>query len=377
MIYEALIKPILFSLDPETAHHFMKACAQPCNNALVAKIVASLFSSLDPRLEVNALGKKWKNPIGLAAGFDKDADMVGLFSALGFSHLELGTVTGHPQPGNERPRIFRLPRDKALINRMGFPSCGAEAMKKKLFALRENKIREGVILGINIGKTKSVEIENAVDDYLYTLSRVAEDADYVAVNVSSPNTQGLRQLQAKENLSYLLSQLQQKNTSKKPILVKLAPDLTDVELDDALECCEGAGVAGVIATNTTISRPELLDGALNSPLGKPLREESGGLSGVPLRSISPIMVKKVAKRLGGKMTVIGVGGISTADDVLAMMAAGAHLVQIYTGLVYEGPKVVARICHDLVQLMDRVGARSLADLTSDFTQQGHTQVVHQ
>jgi dihydroorotate dehydrogenase len=365
MVYEALIKPLLFSLDPETAHHFMKTCAQPCNNAAIAKIVASFFSCTDPRLEISALGKKWRNPIGLAAGFDKDADMVGLFSALGFSHLELGTVTGHPQPGNERPRIFRLPRDKALINRMGFPSCGAEVMKRKLSVLRGSKIREGVILGINIGKTKSVEIERAVEDYLYTLSLVAEDSDYVAVNVSSPNTQGLRQLQAKENLSHLLFQLQEKNTGKKPILVKLAPDLADTELDDALECCEDAGVAGVIATNTTISRPELLDGALPSPLGKLLREESGGLSGVPLRAISPVMVKKVAQRLGKTMTIIGVGGISTAHDVIAMMSAGAHLVQIYTGLVYEGPRVVVQICRDLIQLMDRVGVRSISELNSD------------
>ena len=364
MIYDSLIKPLLFALDPELAHHVMIKCAQPCNVGVVSSVLSSFYKVKDPRLAVTALGLQWKNPIGLAAGFDKDAEMVGLFSALGFSHLELGTVTGLPQPGNEKPRIFRLPSDRALINRMGFPSCGAEAMAVKLASLKEKFIRQDVVIGINIGKTKTVEMEKAVEDYLFTFGQVAGNADFVAVNVSSPNTQGVRQLQAKEKLSELLSRLQAVNLSKKPILVKLAPDLNDEELDDALECCEVAAVAGVIATNTAIARPLLTDGERRSPLGKALREEAGGLSGVPLRAISPVMVRKVAKRVGDKMVVIGVGGISSAHDVIAMLAAGANLVQIYTGLVYEGPGLVARICSDLITAMDVIGARNLQELVA-------------
>lgn len=361
MIYEHLIKPILFSLDPETAHHTMKSCARVCNVAAVERAVAPCFSVTDPRLAVDALGMSWKNPIGLAAGFDKDCEMIGLMSALGFSHIEVGTVTGVAQPGNDRPRIFRLPNDKALINRMGFPSCGADAMAERLAMLR-SKDAMVPILGVNIGKSKHVELAHAVDDYLYTLHRVAQFADYIVVNVSSPNTQGLRQLQAKENLGELLTKLRAANSSNKPLLVKLAPDLSDAELDDALECCESASLDGVIATNTTISRPELRDGAALSPLGKTLREEAGGLSGAPLRPISPTMVRKVADRVGGGMVVIGVGGISTADDVLTMLRAGAHLVQVYTGLVYEGPFLVKQICKALVTKMDESGARSIREL---------------
>ena len=361
MIYDHVIKPILFSLDPEVAHHVMKTCAGVCNFSAIERVVSSCFKLADPRLAVDALGMSWKNPIGLAAGFDKDCEMIGLMSALGFSHIEVGTVTGVAQPGNDKPRIFRLPSDKALINRMGFPSCGADKMAERLSMLR-TKDAVAPILGVNIGKSKHVEIERAVDDYLYTLGRVADYADYIVVNVSSPNTQGLRQLQAKEKLGELLTKLRAANSSNKPLLVKLAPDLSDAELDDALECCEIASLDGVIATNTTISRPELIDAHKLSPLGKPLSQETGGLSGYPLRSISPAMVQKVAARVGSKMTVIGVGGISTADDVLGMMRAGAHLVQVYTGLVYEGPYLVKQICAGLIDRMDAVGARSVKEL---------------
>ncbi len=350
-MYEVLCKPLLFSLDPESAHQVMKFFARAVNNPILAKLLGRVYAHDDARLAVTLAGITFKNPIGLAAGFDKDADLIGVCTALGFGHLELGTVTARAQPGNPRPRIFRFPGDRALINRMGFPSAGADEVRRRLLAHR--KLFKGLPpLGINIGKSKEVDLEQAVGDYLYSFNALAEVADYVAVNVSSPNTQGLRQLQDRERLSLILSGLQAANTRALPIFVKVAPDLTWSALEELVDCALQHRVAGLIATNTTITREGLSVST----------EEAGGLSGSPLRQRSLEVVRFLGSRLQGKgMALIGVGGVASAQDVLEMLSAGASLVQIYTGLIYGGPKMVQGILRELSAFMDRTGSLTLAD----------------
>lgn len=350
MFYNALIKPILFSLDPERAHEVMKAFSGVANNPVVSSVLGRIYAQHDPRLEVQLAGLRFANPLGLAAGFDKNADLVGICAALGFGHVELGTVTGRPQPGNPRPRIFRLRDDRALINRMGFPSAGADEFVQRLSAIRKS-FRTLPPLGINIGKSKEVEIEHAVDDYLYSFTKVAHLADYVAVNVSSPNTQGLRQLQDRERLGQILAALQNANTTHLPLFVKVAPDLTWSALEELVECCSEHKVTGLIATNTTLSRDGLTT----------VIEESGGLSGAPLKNRALDVVRFLGPKLKGRMALIGVGGVETAHDVLAMVSAGASLVQVYTGLVYGGPSLVKTILAGLSEFMNQTQTRSLAE----------------
>lgn len=304
-------------------------------------LVRKMYSAPDHPVE--AFGLVFRNPIGLAAGYDKDGTSWRGLACLGFGHIEVGTVTPKPQPGNPRPRIFRLPKERALINRMGFPGKGAEYVLQQVSRPRPG----GLVLGVNIGKNKNTQLEEAAVDYLYLLKLFNTKADYLTVNVSSPNTIGLRQLQERQDLDRLLKQLsierdriREANPHKIPILVKLAPDLSDGQLDDALEVILDHRMDGVIATNTTIGRE-----GLTSPRAK----EEGGLSGRPLQAKSLEMVSKIYKRTNGRLPVVGVGGVDDASCVQKMLDTGAVLVQIYTGLIYEGPGLVKRILTELYQ----------------------------
>ena len=349
-MYNYLIKPLLFSLQPETAHDFMRATCRVANVPMVSKALRPFFAVKDARLAVEVAGMSFANPIGLAAGFDKNVELVGVWDALGFGHIELGTVTAKPQPGNPRPRIFRLVRDKALINRMGFPSLGADTVGERLQKLRA-RLPVAARIGMNIGKSKVTEIDQAVEDYRYSFSKVHSYVDYVTVNVSSPNTPGLRQLQERSRLVELLRALQEINSEKKPIFVKVAPDLTFEAIEEVLGCCVETEMAGVIATNTTISREGI----------ETRIDEAGGLSGKPLFLRSLDVVRFIGSRLQGKLALVGVGGIATSDDVLAMLAAGADMVQVYTGLVYGGPAFVKSLNLGLTAFMDLHGCATLKE----------------
>jgi dihydroorotate dehydrogenase len=331
-----LIRWLLFRLDPETAHRLTvnairtAGALSPVNNLL-----RYLYEVPDQR--VQAFGLEFPNPIGLAAGYDKDGIAWKGLACLGFGHIEIGTVTPKPQIGNPKPRLFRLPGEKALINRLGFPGKGADFVLKQISAHRP-KIP---MLGVNIGKNKDTPLEEAVQDYVTLLRLFSSQADYLTVNVSSPNTIGLRQLQERQALEKLLKQMNEERKAicddtghRIPILVKLSPDLTDHQLIEALEPILANEMDGVIATNTTIAR----DG-----VGPAWMNEEGGLSGQPLFSRSVSMVEKIYKSTQGGITVIGAGGVHDADSARKMLDAGATLVQIYTSLVYEGPGVVNQI----------------------------------
>ncbi|RME89687.1 MAG: quinone-dependent dihydroorotate dehydrogenase [Anaerolineae bacterium] len=302
---------------------------------------AATLAFLAPDHPVQAFGLHFRNPVGLAAGFDKDALAVRGLAALGFGHIEVGTVTPLPQKGNPRPRLFRLVEDRAIINRMGFPSAGSVVVMRRLKRLKKLP----VVLGVNLGKNSKTPNEEAVFDYLALLQNFAPLADYLAINVSSPNTVGLRELQGKRALEALLEQLdyqrriEQKNLEKRiPLLVKLAPDLSETELDEALEAIVRTRMDGVIVTNTTVSR-----GNLRSPLGT----ERGGLSGDPLRVRSEAVLRFVVRRLDGRIPVVSVGGIMSAEDAKRRLEMGAALVQVYSGLVYRGPGLVREILRAL------------------------------
>jgi dihydroorotate dehydrogenase len=353
MIYRTILRPLLFALDPEDAHNWMKAFGKVANNRAAFRVLRAAFHVTDPRLEVKVAGLTFSNPVGLAAGLDKNVDLVGLCAGLGFGHLELGTVTALPQPGNPRPRIFRLTPDGALINRMGFPSMGADVVQKALERMR-SRFTSLPPVGINIGKSKVVSIQEAVDDYSSSFERLAPFADYVAINVSSPNTPGLRELQDRDRLTDLLQRLQGINSFKRPLFVKVAPDLEFAALREVVDVCCSAGVSGIIATNTTLAR-----------IGVTSRiDEAGGLSGSPLRERSLEVVRFLSQEIGGRLALIGVGGVSCAEDVLAMLAAGASVVQLYTSLIYQGPGLVRAINSDLVSYMDREGCSSLQEATA-------------
>jgi dihydroorotate dehydrogenase len=361
-MYNTLLKPLFFSMDPEAAHDLMRAGAKLANNRFVSGALRGVYEVHDPRLQVEVAGISFPNPVGLAAGLDKNVELVGLCAGLGFGHLELGTVTGQPQSGNPKPRIFRIPEERALINRMGFPSEGADAAERRLRAVRKHFKRLPPI-GINIGKSKVVELDHAIDDYRYSFERLAPLADYVTVNVSSPNTQGLRQLQERERLTALLQSLNTANTHHRPIFVKVAPDLELSALEEVVDVCIGCSVAGIIATNTTISRDSL---------SKRI-DEVGGLSGAPLRAKSLRIVEFLAQAIAGRLGLIGVGGVSSGSDVLAMLAAGASMVQVYTGLVYEGPGLIRAINRELISFMDKQGCRTLQEAAA--TWQEHRRVA--
>ena len=331
-----LFRALLFRLGPETAHQLTLRLMWLAGEIGPLNFSLRKFYSA-PQHPVEAFGLKFSNPIGLAAGYDKDGLAWRGLACLGFSHIEVGTVTPKPQTGNPQPRLFRLPSDRALINRMGFPGQGAEFVLRQVSRPRP----AGLILGVNIGKNKDTPLERAAQDYVYLLHKFSDKADYLVVNVSSPNTTGLRQLQARHELDHLLGHLlaERENFARKlPILVKLAPDLEDAQLDEALEVIEAHRMDGVIATNTTLSR---------QGIDSPLALEQGGLSGQPLFETSLAMVTKIYARTAGKLPIIGVGGVSNANGVQKMMDAGASLVQIYTGLVYAGPGLVKHLLRNL------------------------------
>lgn len=331
-----LIRSILFQLDPERAHQMTLGVMRWLGKfPPLWQVVRALYDEAEKPVEV--FGLRFKNPVGLAAGYDKDGEAYRGLAALGMGHIEVGTVTPQPQGGNPRPRIFRLPGERALINRMGFPGRGMSHVIRRL----EGPRPQDLILGVNIGKNSHTPNRRAVDDYLTLLNGFAPLADYVAINVSSPNTVGLRDLQGRDALEGLLTILVEERDrlahdlgKALPLLVKLAPDLTEDAFDGALDAIIQAGVDGVIATNTTVERPGLRS---------PRVEEEGGLSGAPLREMSTRMIQKIHRKTAGQLPIIGVGGILSASDAQAKLEAGASLVQVYTGLVYRGPGLIQDI----------------------------------
>lgn len=354
------LRSYLFRLEPETIHHLTLQLIRRAGNFPISRwLLTQIYKPASK--PVQAFGLTFKNPVGLAAGYDKDAVAIRGLGTLGFGHVEVGTVTPRPQPGNPKPRVFRLIEDEAIINRMGFPSRGSEYMQtqlnpylrisllEKFFGFvprsKRNMIRMidkgDLVLGINLGKNKDTPNEEAVLDYLELLQNFAPYADYLAINISSPNTVGLRQLQGRVALESLLTQLdlqrklEEKALDKKlPLLVKLAPDLTPQELDEAMDVILSTHMDGIIATNTTLAR----EGLTSTHQG-----ESGGLSGSPLRRGSQATLSQIVKYVDGKIPVVSVGGIMSPDDAKRRLDMGAALIQIYTGLIYRGPGIVKKI----------------------------------
>ena len=342
MLYKAFIKPALFQLDAERAHYAAFEALPLLTRRFVGPAVRAVLG-VDraachlPALARTVMGLRFANPIGLAAGFDKDARHVVAWDAIGFGHVEVGTLTPRPQPGNDKPRMFRLPADGALLNRLGFNNGGADVA-----ALRLQKRPADLIVGGNLGKNKDTPHDEAANDYLKGFDALADAVDYIAVNVSSPNTPGLRALQDREPLQRLLGQLQARNQRRavpRPLALKLAPDLTDEQLRDAAALVVEAGFAGVIATNTTISRAHL-----RTPAAAVEALGAGGLSGAPLTARALEVTRLLRAELPATVALIGVGGVMNEQDALDRLAAGADLVQLYTGFVYEGPGLVTRIC---------------------------------
>jgi dihydroorotate dehydrogenase len=341
-MYKILVSPILFLFDAERIHYFVcEALLLAFKIPLVPQLLRSLYTYEHPDLVQEVAGLRFRNPVGLAAGFDKNAELVDQLDALGFGFIEIGTVTPKPQPGNDKPRLFRLKSDKALINRMGFNNKGAAVAAAKLGS-RKSKI----LVGGNIGKNKDTPNEQALNDYLICFRELFDVVDYFVVNVSSPNTPGLRDLQEKEPLTALLKELQKKNREKispKPIFLKIAPDLTWNQLDDIIEIVKETGIAGVIATNTTISRKNL-----HTSQQEIEKIGAGGLSGAPLAHQSTEVIRYLCDKSGHAFPVIGVGGIASPEEAKSKRKAGAVLIQLYTGFIYEGPGLVKRICKALV-----------------------------
>jgi dihydroorotate dehydrogenase len=358
MFYHSILRPLLFRLPPERAHELaLEALAFALGTKWARRVAARRFSRA-PFGKLRRFGLDFTNPVGLAAGFDKNGTAARYLAALGFGFIEVGTVTHQAQPGNAHPRLFRLPQDKALINRQGFNNRGAAALAARLVDNRPD-----CVLGINIGKSRAVALEDATDDYLASFKLVHALADYVVVNVSSPNTPNLRELQRPEALAALLNALQKRNQELAnehprrrpvPLLVKIAPDLTERDLESIVEIAERARLDGIIATNTTTSRA----GLLTSP-GKVESFGEGGLSGVPLRSRSTSVIASLYRLTRGRMTIIGVGGVFTAQDAWEKISAGASLIQLYTGLIYQGISVARDINDGLAEILSRQGLRFL------------------
>ena len=336
-MYKLLIRPLFFLIDPERIHHITFNLLK-FQGAIpgINKISSLLFNKEEKKLEKELFGIRFKNPVGLAAGFDKNAKLIDELAAFGFGFIEIGTLTPKAQPGNDKPRLFRLPEDRALINRMGFNNEGVLEAVKQL-----KKRKSDVIVGGNIGKNKVTPNEKAVDDYNYCFEELYPYVDYFVVNVSSPNTPGLRELQEKEPLKNLLNQvkaLSNAKTKPKAVLLKIAPDLNQTQLDDIIEILKETKTDGVIATNTTISRE-----GLNTSKEEVEKIGMGGLSGKPVKEKSTEVIKYLRKGLGPAYPIIGVGGIMSPEDALEKLKAGADLIQIYTGFVYEGPGFVKAI----------------------------------
>ncbi len=355
----SFLRSLLFRLDPERAHRL----AHRALKAMGPLVARARRPAVPAALRVRCFGLDFEGPLGLAAGFDKgDVSLPGLF-ALGFSHVEIGTITPRPQPGNERPRLFRLPEHGALVNRMGFNNEGAEVCAARLAALAPSA-RLGPV-GVNVGKNKATPNERAAEDYLACIDRLHPYADYLVVNISSPNTPGLRELQEKDALGALLRACVRRLSERapgKPLLVKLAPDLEPEALDEAVDVAIAAGAAGIIATNTTVSRAGVE--------AHPRAKEAGGLSGAPLEALATRVVRRIHSRAAGRIPIVGAGGIMGAEDAYAKIRAGATLVQAYTGLVYGGPAFVRRVNEGLLALLARDGFASVADAVGADQREG-------
>jgi dihydroorotate dehydrogenase len=359
MLYRFLLRPLLYALPAEAAHGLvMRSLALLSRITPIVALLLRCLQVRDPRLAVDAFGLHFASPIGLAAGLDKDAEAYPLLAALGFGFIELGTLTAQPQPGNPKPRLFRLTRDRALINRMGFNNHGARAAAARLSRLG----LRAAPLGINIGKTKLVANEAALADYAESASLLAGAADYVVINVSSPNTPGLRDLQTVAALRPLLVHVRHaldtaRPERRVPLLLKIAPDLSDADIDAIADLALELALDGIIATNTTIAREGLAtEASLVAACG------AGGLSGPVLKPRALAVLRRLRARLGQRVTLVAVGGIETADDVWEYVSAGASLVQLYTALIYQGPSLPHRLARELSAKLDRAGLSKLSEL---------------
>lgn len=343
-LYRAL-KPLLFKLPAETSHTLATTVLKGIQKTPLVRALDQRFSVSNPRLSIEEFGINFPNPIGVAAGFDKNAQIPRALASLGFGHIEIGGVTAAAQPGNDRPRLFRLPADQAIINRMGFNNHGADRIAKRL----ENTALPSIPIGVNIGKSKQTPLEDAPSDYTYTYNQLAAYGDYFVINVSSPNTPGLRSLQQKEPLARIITGLQSHEAS--PLLVKISPDLATPAVDETIDLVEQFDLDGIIATNTTVSRPESLRDTRKT--------ETGGLSGKPLEDRSTELITYLAQHTDHPIT--GVGGVFTAEDAYEKITAGASLVQLYTGLVYQGPGIAKNINQGLVHCLDADGFDTIRD----------------
>lgn len=374
-LYRFALRPLLFSglkTDPEWAHqralNLLNFLDSRSNSPLAPKLRAAMersFCLRDSRLEQTLWGLKFPNPLGLAAGFDKDGMAANIWPSFGFGFTELGTVTLHPQLGNPQPRLFRLLQDDAILNRMGFNNLGAAALASKLEARTKEQQLSPTIdspwtLGVNLGKSKVTPLEDAAEDYLASFRLLKDWGDYFVVNVSSPNTPGLRSLQNASNLTTILEGLQEENQAIKPILIKIAPDMEWEAIASILDLAKKYQLAGIIATNTTTLREELTTNIIEAT-GKPVTEEAGGISGAPLRGRSTEVIQFIWQETGGQLPIIGVGGIFTAEDAWEKITAGASLIQVYTGLVYEGPWMMKRILKGLLQKLGDRGLNSISE----------------
>lgn len=355
-LWNYLARPALFAFEPEKVHELsMGAYALLAAPALVRAAERKWLVVNDPRLEQTVAGLTFERPLGLAAGFDKNAHWFNELAALGFGSIEVGTLTAHAQPGNDKPRLFRLSTDRALINRLGFNNEGSAAAAARLTGMRRD-----TTLGINIGKSRITPNEDALNDYLTSFERLFPVADYVTVNVSSPNTAGLRDLQAREPLFELLSGIQKRNQqlaqasgqAPKPVFVKIAPDLSDADIDATVELVADTGIAGIIATNTTVAR----DGLRTDP-SQVQQIGAGGLSGAPLTLRSRAFVARLYNRTEGRFPIMGVGGVMNGDDAWEMIRAGATLIQSYTGFIYGGPTFAHDVHQRLLKHLDRAGGK--------------------
>ncbi|AFZ04215.1 quinone-dependent dihydroorotate dehydrogenase [Calothrix sp. PCC 6303] len=367
-IYQTAIRPLLFDLikaDPESLHTSTirslswlgDTIHHPGNHWINQSLQKSLCFK-DQRLQQNLFNSHFPNPVGLAAGFDKDGIAAPVWGSLGFGFAELGTVTFHPQPGNPSPRLFRLPLDSAALNRMGFNNLGAETMAARLTELRQN-LDLPIPIGINLGKSKITPLEAAAEDYWNSFRLLKDCGEYFVVNVSSPNTPGLRSLQDSASLGLILAALQQENTSQKPIFVKIAPDLEWEAISEIINLATNYNLAGIIATNTTIRRDNLITQTI-AKTGKPPQEEAGGISGAPVRDRSTEIIRYIHQQTQRKIPIIGVGGIFTPEHAWEKITAGASLVQIYTGWLYEGPWMIRHILQGLVTKLETQGLTSIS-----------------
>jgi len=343
-----LLRQLLFNFPPEKVHHFSMNILRDMNRfGPVSSVLKKNFQTTNTTLQKEIFGLQFPNPVGLGAGFDKNAVYLNELAVLGFGFVEIGTVTPLPQPGNDHPRLFRLPQDKALINRMGFNNNGVKAIRGRLESWRNHSTYNKLIVGGNLGKNKSTDNEQAWKDYEICFNELFDTVDYFVVNVSSPNTPGLRELQEKDSLLRILDNLQHINHSKqkrKPLLLKIAPDLTQHQLDDIISLSAEVKLDGLVATNTTISRENLYsDQNLIQQIG------NGGLSGKPLQKKSTEVVNYIAKQTSGSIPIIASGGIFTGKDAIEKIESGASLIQVWTGFIYEGPSIAKKICKALTQ----------------------------